>query len=250
MKSSDRNAFITRPSVWNLLGEIRWVGEWVAGSLRREMTDLPEGDGHAVLLLPGFLASDRSLAPLARTLRRLGYITYRSGFNPNPGPTRPALDWLRGRVVEVMERAETPISIVGQSLGGIYAREIARNYPSRVRCVITMGSPFQAPENTNASLVATALGRFWGREERESRPALSEPLTVPTTSVFSRSDGVVPWEACIEAPGPQRENIEVRTSHIGMAVHPAVIRIVADRLALPRGGWRPYASSEGSAGTA
>lgn len=250
MSTTSRDAHIARPSVWSLLGEVRSVGEWLAGSLRGEFDDLPDGDGHSVLLLPGFLASDRSLAPLARVLRRLGYMTYRSGFNPNPGPTRAAVDWLRGRVVEVMERADGPISIVGQSLGGIYAREIARNYPARVRGVITMGSPFRAPDHTHATPVAAALGRIWGEAPREERPPLSEPLSVPTTCIFSRSDGIVPWEACVEEPGPLRENIEVRTSHIGMAVHPAVIRIVAERLSLPRGAWRPYGAEPGPPGTA
>lgn len=240
MKANETRSSVPRPSVWRLLGETRWVGEWIAGALWNGQDGLPGGDGHGVLLLPGFLASDRSLAPLARVLRRLDYRTYRSGLRPNPGPTTAAVDWLRARVVQVMERAEGPISIVGQSLGGIYAREIARRYPAGIRAVITLGSPFRAPDDTHASRIAGALGGWWHQDERARKSGLARPLRVPSTSIYSKSDGIVPWRACLESPGPRRESIEVRTSHIGMSVHPEVIRIVADRLALPPGRWRPY----------
>jgi len=250
MKGTESMTSITRPSLWNLVGEVRWVGEWIAGALWNGHDALPEGDGHGVLLLPGFLASDRSLAPLARVLRRLGYRTYRSGLNPNTGPTQATVEWLRARVVDVMERVDGPISIVGQSLGGIYAREIARAYPDGMRAVITLGSPFRAPDDTHASKVAAAMSSWWDEEERERRRGLHKPLRVPTTSIFSKSDGIVPWKACLELPGPRRENIEVATSHIGMSVHPEVIGIVADRLALSPGSWRPYRAARGRAGNA
>lgn len=229
------------PSVWNLIREARWVPEWLAGALGRGLGDLPGGDGHGVLLLPGFLASDRSMAPLARVLRNLGYRTYRSGLNPNPGPTAATVNWLRDRVRHVIARADAPISLIGQSLGGIYAREIARRDPLNVRYVITMGSPFRHPDSTRASALAEQLQRWWGPFIDRSRArTLHEPLQVPTTSIYSKSDGIVAWKACLETPGWGRENIEVNTSHIGMSVHPRVIGIVADRLALPVRGWQPY----------
>jgi len=228
------------PPLWNLLLEARWMKEWVTGVIAGGPRDLPEGDGHGVLLLPGFLAGDRSLAPLARVLRRLGYRTYRSGLPINPGPTPATLERLRRRVPEVIHRSGGSISIVGQSLGGIYAREIARRTVGEVRMVITLGSPFRDGADTRATPLANRLARRWDREEAHPRGVPYRPLPVPTTCVYSRTDGIVPWRACVEEPGPRRENIEVRTSHIGMSVHPSVFRIVADRLAQPPGKWRPY----------
>jgi pimeloyl-ACP methyl ester carboxylesterase len=228
------------PPIANLLRETRWIAEWTASAIGKDLKDLPAGDGHGVLLLPGFLATDRSLEPLARVLRRLGYRTYRSGLNPNPGPTSATVSWLRERVPDVLARAKGPITLLGQSLGGIYAREIARWYPSRVRMVITLGSPFRDPDHTRASRVTAALHRWWGPEGRRSRRSIARPLPVPTTSIYSKTDGIVPWQACLEIRGPRRENIEVDTSHIGMSLHPSVMRIVADRLAIPRRRWYPY----------
>ncbi len=228
------------PPITNLLRETRWIAEWTASAVGRGLDDLPTGDGHGVLLLPGFLAPDRSLQSLARVLRRLGYRTYRSGLNPNPGPTPSTVHWLRRRVPDVLARTRGPISLIGQSLGGIYAREIARWYPSQVRMVITLGSPFRDPDHTRARRISEALRRWWAPEGRRSGGSLSRPLPVPTTSIYSRTDGIVPWQACLERRGPRRENIEVDTSHFGMSLHPSVIRIVADRLAIPRGQWYPY----------
>ncbi|OGP87070.1 MAG: hypothetical protein A2Y95_00055 [Deltaproteobacteria bacterium RBG_13_65_10] len=231
------------PPLWNLLREARWFTEWMAGTFIRNLDGLPEGDGHGVLLVPGLLAYDQSMAPLARVLRRLGYRTYRSGLNPNTGPTKATVAWLKERVPDVIKRSGGPISIVGQSLGGIYAREIARRTYGEVRMVITLGSPFRDPNNTRAAALASRLRAWWHPDEADhGAHTLGRPLGVPTTSIYSRSDGIVSWQACLEAPGPRRENIEVRTSHIGMSVHPSVIRIVADRLSLLPGRWRSYGS--------
>jgi pimeloyl-ACP methyl ester carboxylesterase len=228
------------PPIANLLRETRWIAEWTASTVGKDLNDLPAGDGHGVLLLPGFLAPDRALEPLARVLRRLGYRTYRSGLNPNPGPTPATVRLLRRRVPEVLAQTRGAITLIGQSLGGIYAREIARWYPSQVRMVITLASPFRDPDHTRVRRMAGALRRWWGPEGRRSAGSLCRPLPVPTTSIYSRTDGIVPWQACLERWGPRRENIEVDTSHYGMALHPSVIRIVADRLAIPRGQWYPY----------
>jgi hypothetical protein len=228
------------PPLRNLFLEARWVGEWLAGVVSGNTGDLPEGDGHGVLLLPGLLAGDGSLTPLARVLRRLGYRTYRSGIAINRGPTPATVEWLRRRVPDVIHRSGGPISIIGQSLGGIYAREIARRTHGEVRMVITLGSPFRDSENTRATGLANRLSKRWERGEARLQGNLYQPLSVPTTCVYSRTDGIVHWRACMEEPGPRRENVEVRTSHIGMSVHPSVFRIVADRLAQPPGAWRPW----------
>jgi pimeloyl-ACP methyl ester carboxylesterase len=247
----DGSLRVSPPPLRNLFREARSFTEWMGSALWMNIEGLPEGDGHGVLLLPGFLASDRSLAPLARVLRRLNYRTYRSGLNINPGPTKATVEWLQRRVPEVLKRSGGPISIVGQSLGGIYAREIARRAHGEVRMVITMGSPFRDPDSTRATVLASRLRGWWHPEEAHHGPhTLGRPLAVPTTSIYSRTDGIVPWRACLEEDGPRRENIEVNTSHIGMSAHPAVIRIVADRLAQRPACWRPYRPDGSTGGSA
>jgi len=238
------------PPLRNLLLEARWMAEWFSGVLAGNLVDLPEGDGHGVLLLPGFLAGDGSLAPMSRLLRRLGYRTYRSGIPINTGPTPATVERLRRRVPEVIHRSRGPISIIGQSLGGIYAREIARRTSGEVRMVITLGSPFRDSENTRAAGLANRFSGRWEKSEARLRGRLYQPLAIPTTSVYSRTDGIVHWRACLDEPGPRRENIEVRTSHIGMSVHASVFRIVADRLAQPPGQWRPWQPERGRNGNA
>jgi hypothetical protein len=127
-------------------------------------------------------------------------------------------------------------------MGGLYARELARRFPSDVRQVITLGSPFRNLSATNVSfLVQWFLSRRSPDSAAEIRDWLRTPLPVPTTSIYSRSDGVVAWRSCLEEEGPLRENIEVPSSHIGMGYNPAVLLVIADRLAQPEGTWRPYA---------
>src|SRR5438309_599182 len=130
------------------------------------------------------------------------------------------------------------LSIIGWSLGGIYARELARRFPADVRQVITLASPFRAPS-------ASSVARFYRRGRRngarpEPRAPLGAPLPVPSSSLYSRSDGVVAWRSCLQDAGRLAENIEVRSSHCGMGHHPGVLLRIADRLSQPEGAWRPY----------
>ena len=131
------------------------------------------------------------------------------------------------------------MSIVGWSLGGIYAREIARTSPEAVRTVVTLGSPFRAVPGyeSHAAPLARLLGGG-GSGPGTWPPGEDRPLPVPSTSVFSRTDGIVPWQACVNARSGPHETIEVVGSHCGLGHHPAVLFVVADRLAQPRGDWR------------
>ena len=134
------------------------------------------------------------------------------------------------------------MSLVGWSLGGIYARELARAHPDAVRGVITLGTPFRDISATHAArLVPIRPGGRSLRDAHDLRAYLRTPVPVPTTSIFSRTDGIVHWQSCLETEGPQRENVEVESSHTGMGFHAAVLAVVADRLAQPDGTWRPYA---------
>ena len=202
----------------------------------------PVGDGHPVLVLPGLGASDVSTRLLRGFLRDRGYYVHAWRLGRNLGPRPTTVDGLRNRVAEVAERHGRRMSIVGWSLGGIYAREIARAAAPLVRQVITLGSPYrlQNPASSNARLlygVVAAGGRAEDpRPPEDQRP----PLPVPATSIYTRTDGVVPWESCTEPPSASSESIEVVGSHSGLGHNPAVLWIVADRLAQAEGTWRPF----------
>ena len=201
---------------------------------------VPRGDGHPVLVLPGMATSDLATMPLRRYLASLGYATqaWRQGFNlgPRPGVLERAGDDLRA----LADRHGQPVSLVGWSLGGLYARELAKTHPSVTRCVVTLGTPFSGhPRATNAWRVYELLS---GRKTGEARELarVRKPPPLPTTSIYSRSDGVVAWRCSIDDPGPLVENIEVPASHIGMGANPIALYAVADRLAQPPGGWQPF----------
>ena len=201
------------------------------------------GDGHPVLVLPGFLGDDRSTMTARYHLRVLGHATHGWSLGRNLGPTRTAVEGLERLVDELADRAGRRVSIVGWSLGGVYAREIARRRPEVVRTVVTFGSPFRLPD---AAL--TRAARLYRRYEPSHLPAFrspgyappDEPLPVPSTAIYSRSDGIVAWGACIQPVSDNSENIEVYGSHCGLAHNPAVVYATSDRLAQPEGGWRPF----------
>jgi len=182
----------------------------------------PRGDGHSVLVLPGLGADDRSTRILRWFLRDHGYDVHGWKLGRNEGPTPQILSGLGRRFAEVRDRQNRRVSLIGWSLGGLYARGLARRFAPQVRCVITLASPYNAPAIDD-------LAR--------------SPLPVPTTSIYSQSDGIVPWRACVEEPGPHRENVEVASSHIGMGHHPTTLLVIADRLAQPEDRWRPYSLS-------
>jgi len=201
----------------------------------------PVGDGHPVLVLPGWLASDRSTQALRWFLRNRGYHAHGWRLGRNYGPSGALRTALAERFTALRQRHGRRLSLIGWSLGGIYARELARRFPRDVRQVITLASPFRDPS-------ATSIGRFFGAR-RDGPPAGPHappgvPLPVPSTSVYSRSDGIVAWRSCLEEGGPQRESVEVRSSHCGMGHHPAVLLVIADRLAQPEGAWRPFGEGD------
>jgi pimeloyl-ACP methyl ester carboxylesterase len=134
------------------------------------------------------------------------------------------------------------VSLVGWSLGGLYARQLAKMMPERVRSVITLGSPFAAgPKATNAWRVyEMASGRRAEEEDARFGGSLSGTPPVPTTAIFSRTDGICAWQGCREKASAMSESIEVESSHCGMGHHPAAVYAVADRLAQREGEWAPF----------
>jgi pimeloyl-ACP methyl ester carboxylesterase len=228
-----------------LLGESRAVLELGAFAAAVPALQLaPRGDGHPVLVLPGLAASDESTRPLRWFLRNRGYHTHGWRLGRNTGPSDRIRAGLRDRVRSIADQHGRRISLVGWSLGGIYARETARLAPDAVRLVVTLGSPFRYLDRTARSDVplrdTPADPDHSGRLRRDVGDDASRSLAVPTTAIYTRSDGVVPWQLCVERPGPQRENVEVHGSHIGLGHNPAVLVVVADRLAQPEGSWAPF----------
>ncbi|MGJ4930186.1 esterase/lipase family protein [Bradyrhizobium sp. HKCCYLS2038] len=216
------------------------LGAFVAATPLLSMA--PRGDGHPVLVLPGLVASDVSTRPLRSFLKGKGYAVSGWQQGRNLG-LRPGVQQSMVDLVEQMNDSHgRKISLVGWSLGGLYARQLAKMMPDRVRSVITLGSPFAgSPKSTNAWRVyELASGRRADEEDLRFGGHLSEPPPVPTTAIFSRSDGVCAWQGCKEKPSSIAESIEVESSHCGMGHHPAVVYAVADRLAQPEGEWQPF----------
>ena len=203
----------------------------------------PRGDGHSVLVLPGFLAEDSSTAALRTYLRSRRYDVHGWGLGRNLGPTERALGGMASQLSDLYERSGRPVSIVGWSLGGIFARELARQQPDMVRQVITLGSPFQLadPRHSRANPAYERLSNLHvNAASLPRRRDLGRPIPVPATAIYSRFDGIVRWQACLEVPGPRRENVAVFSSHLGLGLNPAALWVVADRLAQAEGEWRPF----------
>jgi pimeloyl-ACP methyl ester carboxylesterase len=210
---------------------------------------LPKGDGRPVLVLPGFVATDTSTQAVRFVLGRLGYTVYGWDQGRNLGPTPEAIDGMLSRFDAIQGDHNHGVTLIGWSLGGLYARAIADRSPEAVRHVITLGSPFRLArtDETNLGVLWDLLSPLHGRQRPRStafrREAYSGPPPVPSTAIFSRNDGVVPWSACVDEPGRRSENIEVPGAHTGLGHNAAALTVVADRLRLGVGEWRPYAPS-------
>ena len=232
---------IEAPPTWLAALEVRAVGELALLEMARPLRALlPRGDGHHVIVLPGFTADDRSTRPLRRLLDDLGYRSHGWGLGENLGPTAGILRGVRRLVDRTHETGGAPISVIGWSLGGIFARELAKEVPEKVRQVITLASPFTGhPRATNAfRLYEWMSGHRIGAGDVHE--PLREPPSVPTTSIWSRTDGIVSWRCSVERERRFVENIEINASHFGIGAHPLALYAIADRLAQPEGDWRPF----------
>lgn len=231
------------------LAEGRAVFEFAAFyATRHLLAALPRGDGHPVLVLPGFLASDSSTAPMRRLLKDLGYAAYGWELGRNV-----RVDLARVRQMEALLKsihADTgrKVSIVGWSLGGVFARELAKLHPELVRQVISLGSPIHDDRrHTNAGRLFEFLNGKEPEPLKEGHFAdLDLAPPVPTTSILTRSDGIVHWRGSVQYPDSghaQTENIEVHASHCGLGVNPSVMVALADRLKQPEDAWKPFKPS-------
>ena len=236
---------IAAPSTWLLAFEQRafcefWAGVGLYPALRHLA---PKGDGHPVLVIPGLGASDISTALLRQFLDDLGYATYPWELGRNKGLKDEGHDRMVHRLQQIYRNHGRKVSLVGQSLGGVYARELARELPDLVRQVISLGSPFTGHPlaSTGTHLYEWLSGdRFEDMDfNRHLEMRIKPP--VPTTSIYSKLDGVVAWQCSIETGQPHGESINLRGhSHIGMASAPLALYLIAERLAQPEGQWKPF----------
>lgn len=238
---------IERPARSRLVAEnlsILELGTFMAASPLRRF--IARGDGHPVLVFPGFAGTDRSTAPMRWILERRGHGVAGWRLGANTGAHSRILRGIERLLFQASDDTGEKVSLVGWSLGGVYARELARDHPDLVRQVVTLAAPFRYRQGDrgNASALYDIIGprreMFAGRAVHEhERP----PMPVPVSSIYSRSDGIVAWHSCLETSGPRRENIEVRSTHTGMGVNLLAVIALADRLALPADTWTPFQPS-------
>lgn len=238
---------IERPSPILALTELpRAIAERVSLPWARPvLMQAPHGDGHPVLVLPGFMTTDFSTRHLRHYLDELGYDVHawRLGRNLGPKAIGAEGERLEARLDEIHRATGKTVSLIGWSLGGIMARLVAQRMPSAVRQVITLGSPFTGdPSATN---IRRTYERLSGQKLQDHSAVsmlkeTSAPLPMPSTAIYTRGDGIVAWQNCLEPAGPHTDYIEVRGSHCGLGVNPSVLYAVADRLAQPEDAWQPF----------
>jgi len=241
-EQDDEGQTLQAPAPWLMMLEARAPWEFAAMLAATPLlARLPVGDGHPVLVFPGLGATDTTTFALRNFLRHRGYTPYpwKQGFNF--GPRRGVLKACGAQLDQLARHHGQKVSLIGWSLGGIYAREIAKERPAQVRCVITLGTPFAGhPRATRAWRLYEMVSG-----QRTHDPALleqlREPPPVPTTSIYSRSDGVVAWQCSLNDPAhAHTENIEVQASHMGMGMNPLALYAVADRLRQDPARWQRF----------
>lgn len=229
------------PPLYRVLGEVRALTELLRFMIsKRALRRLPGGDRQAVIVFPGLLSSDSMTAPMRELLDNLGYYPHGWELGMNLGLKKGLLPAMEKQVRIVHEGSRRPVSLVGWSLGGLYARELAKRMPDKVRQVITIGTPLAGDPRAN---------RAWRLYEWLSGHAVDEvPIDgdvrehppVPTTSIYSTNEAVVAASSSIAPPTPLFESVPVSGSHIGLVWNPAVMRVLIDRLAQPEGEWQRY----------
>lgn len=210
---------------------------FLAGTIRPSaapaIDSVPNGDGKAVLVFPGFLTGDWATAELIKWLCKVGYDAKGWGAGSNWGPSATAIKRCQTLLDEALQKSGRKVTLIGRSLGGLYARELAKDTPEKVARVITLGTPVRFPVATPLSPFADALSPNFDATFVKRAPLLTENPPVPTTAIYSRQDGIVPWKACLIEESATSENIEVDSAHTIMGSNPKAMRAIAERLARP-----------------
>lgn len=238
---------IRKPSLfWTLTEPARFLMETSAmAALSPLLMTAPRGNGQPVLVLPGFATSDRMTMLMRQYLSLMGFkvFPWELGWNFDQHSAGENGEHVAARINAIADETGQSVSLVGWSLGGIIAREVARRDPSRVRQVITLGSPFTG--NPHANAISKVYEMMTGNEV--ASPAIRmrfvlghHPLKIPSTAIYSRMDGIAAWRNCMAETNEISENVEIQSSHFGFVTSPAVYYALADRLAQPEGEWKPF----------
>ncbi|MCK5679193.1 alpha/beta fold hydrolase, partial [bacterium] len=210
------------------------------------------GDGHPVMVLPGFSADDSTTKVLRYFLKKQGYAVQTWGFRRNTGLAGNIEERVAERVKKLAQRSGRKVSLIGHSLGGLISRYVAHDLPDHVRQVITVGSPNgMDPKGSN---VSNFLARSYGSANPEtiirgSNLHLTKARlarwrntpAVPLTAIYSRTDGIVHWSSCLDSEDHElSQNVRVPSSHVGMIHHPMTLWVIADRLAQAEDEWQPF----------
>ncbi|MEE4272946.1 MAG: hypothetical protein V2I67_14825 [Thermoanaerobaculales bacterium] len=227
---------LTAPSRLALLGESRIVAEWVAMRLALPWLrrSAPPGGGEPVLVVPGFASDDGWTRSLRGFLRAVGFNARGWGLGRNHGRVPELIPALIEKAGAAAEESGRTIRLVGWSLGGYLAREVARERPDLVDRVVTLGAPVVGgPKYTASAPMYVKKGYDLDEIEHDVAEREATPIGVPIEAIYSRSDGIVAWGACIDHRNPNVRHHEVVSSHLGLVASPVVYRLVADRLAAP-----------------
>lgn len=242
---NNKDISFKRPSIfWAATEGLRAAVELGTYFPYQFLNRIPEnGDGHPVLILPGFMASDLSTIPLRNFIHKIGYKVYGWGEGRNFA-SEQYVDLLLEKVDMIYSKHGVKVSLIGWSLGGIYARQIAKAVPHKIRQVITLGTPFRnVTKANNAKWMYDLLmrGKEQSKRMKDIIADIPNPAPVPTTSIYSKQDGVVPWKLCMEEiENHTHQNIQVRGSHFGLGVNPSVLKIIADRLMYSEKNWTRF----------
>jgi len=249
IRSENYKQTIQRPSLFKYVSEhIKVWGELGRSfKFRRTYKPTTKGDGHPVLVIPGFLGSDYSTGRVRRFLKKLGYTPYGWGLDRNLGDISK-LNVLLEKAEKLYNIHGEKVSLLGWSLGGVYARQIAKAKPEIIRQVITMGSPFAGidqPNNAKWLYDLINKGKVVSEADKEKwMKDIAAPAPVPTTAIYSKNDGIVPWQACMEQTVDAiHQNVRIEGCHFGLGHNPEVWLILEDRLQYTRENWKIYQGS-------
>ncbi len=236
MPPANLTAYPTDRPIHAAYGAARDIASFVACTLRPPcappVENMPAGDGHAVIVIPGFMTGDWATKQLIAWLRRVGYEVRGWGAGSNWGPSAAAIKRCETLLDEAVERTGRRVTLIGRSLGGLYARELAKDTPEKVVRVITLGTPVKFPIATPLSPFADAVSGNFDHAFVNRAADLARNPPVPVTAIYSRKDGIVPWKSCLIEESAMSENIEVDSPHTIMGANPQAMRVIAERLAM------------------
>lgn len=187
----------------------------------------PAKSPKTLLVLPGYMGAEGSTRMIVSVLRKAGHQAHDWGLGRNHGNLKKLIPKIQSRIDQLTQASDTSVVLVGWSLGGVIAREIARQSPLQIERVITLGSPvIGGPKYTITAGIYKHTGQDLEKIEREVADRFSTPITRPIVSLYSRLDGVVAWEACIDRWSPDVRHIQVNCAHLGMGFDPEVLALL------------------------